>query len=382
MANVSKVLELRLSDATMARVDEGGTNSAEAEALYLRGRGYLSRGPEGIDRAIYALQRAMKADTHFALAAAALSEAYRLKYRESRDPAFIELAQRVGDEAIQLNSSIAYGHVVRGSIYRDTGQHERAVREFQVALAADPAALNARQRLAEAYEAQGRIGDAEESYRKEIAIYPGYWMPRVDFGSFLIRHGRYAEAESNLLTASQNAPSNARVTGNLAGLYLLTERFAAAESELRRGLNVAPSAIGLNNLGWAYIYQGQMDNAVRVLEQAVKIPGADSTHWSSLARIYRWTKHAAQARTTYEVAIRLARAEIGVNPRNTRIRANLASLLAETGERRDALEELASTLQRAPTDVSALFRAAVVHELCGDRAAALDALEAAARGGY
>src|SRR4029077_11830440 len=99
--------------------------------------------------------------------------------------------------------------------------------------------------------------------------------------------------------------------------------------------------------------------AAPTLEQAVKAPAADSTHWSSLARVYRWTNRRDEARTTYAIAIKRARREVGVNPRNARIRANLASLLAETGERREALIEMASTLDRAPTDVSALFRSAI-----------------------
>src|SRR5262245_47733384 len=285
---------------------------------------------------------------------------------------------------MRLYASSAYARLVRANIYVDTSQYERAIREFQVALAADPTGANTRRRLAEVYEGQGSLGQAEENYRQEIALYPHYWRPLVDFGSFLIRHGRYADAESNLLTAVQYAPGNVRAIGNLAGLYGLTERFFAAEAELRRGLEAGPNAIGLNNLAWVYMYQGRMAEAAKTLEEAVMAPGADSLHWSNLARVYRWTNRRANARTTYATAITRARAEIGVNPRNVRnqTRANLASLLAETGQGREALAEMASTLERAPTDVSALFRSAVVHELTGDRAGALKALEAAARGGY
>jgi Flp pilus assembly protein TadD len=383
IASLAAVLDLRLSPAALKGLADGGTSSPEAEVLYLRGRGYLLQGEGGVDAAIDSLLRARQADAAFALAVAALSDAYRQKYAASRNSQFLSLAQTTGDDAIKLDASVAYAHMVRGNIYVESSQYERAIREFQAALAADPAGANARRRLAEVYEGQGSLSLAEENYRQEIALYPHYWRPLVDFGSFLIKHGRYAEAESNLLTAVQYAPGNARAIGNLAGLYALTERFFAAEAELRRGLEVAgPNAIGLNNLAWVYIYQGRMDQAAPTLEQAVKTPAADSTHWSSLARVYRWTNRRDEARTTYAIAIKRARTEVGVNPRNARIRANLASLLAETGERREALIEMASTLDRAPTDVSVLFRSAVVHELIGDRDGALKALEAAARGGY
>jgi len=385
IASLASVLDLRLTPAALKGLADGGTSSPEAEVLYLRGRGYLLLGDGGVDAAIDSLQRARQADGAFALAAAALSDAYRRKYTASRNSQFLSLAQSTGDDAIKLDASIAYSHVVRGNIYAESSQSERAIREFQAALAADPTGANARRRLAEVYEGQGSLSLAEENYKQEIALYPHYWRPLVDFGSFLIRHGRYAEAESNLLTAVQYAPGNGRAIGNLAGLYGLTERFFAAEAELQRGLEVAgPNAIGLNNLAWVYMYQGRMEAAAKTLEQAVQAPGADSFHWSNLARVYRWTNRRAEARTTYAIAIKRARTEIGVNPRNAKnqTRANLASLLAETGQRSEALVEMASTLDGAPSDVAALFRSAVVYELTGDRAGALKALEAAARGGY
>jgi len=351
-----------------------------AEELYLRGRGYLSRGAAGVDAAIDSLQRAQQADRQFALAAAALSDAYRQKYIASRDPAFIALAQSVGDEAIKLNSAIAYAHVVRGASYRETGQQERAIREFQAALEADPAALNARRRLAEAYERRDRP-EAEDSYRQGHRLVSRYWAPLVAFGSFLIRYGRYAEAESNLLTAAQNAPDNARVIGNLAGLYALTERFAAAEAELVRGLDAGPSAIGLNNLAWVYIYQGRIDKAVPMLEQAVKSPGADSTHWSNLARVYRWTNQRVQAKTTYEAAIKLARAKSVSIPETHESEPTSRRFSPRRSERRSAGRDGQHPRTRTHRRLRA-FQVGVVHELTGDRAGALTALGAAARGGY
>jgi len=384
MASLASVLDLKLSPGALKGLADGGTSSPEAEVLYLRGRGYLLLD-SGVDAAIDSLQRARQADGAFALAVAALSDAYRVKYTASRDSQFLSLAQSIGDDAIKLDASVAYSHIVRGNIYVETSQYERAIREFQVALTADPTGANARRRLAEVYEGQGSVSLAEDNYKQEIELYPHYWRPLVDFGSFLIRRGRYKEAESNLLTAVQYAPGNVRAIGNLAGFYGLTERFFAAEAELQRGFEVAgPNAIGLNNLAWVYMYEGRLDEAAKTLEQAVQAPGADSMHWSNLARVYRWSKRRAQARTTYAIAIKRAHTEIGVNPQSAKnqTRANLASMLAETSKPSEALAEMASALERAPTDVSVLFRSAVVHELTGDRVGALKALEAAARGHY
>jgi tetratricopeptide (TPR) repeat protein/tRNA A-37 threonylcarbamoyl transferase component Bud32 len=382
IAGLTEALGLTIFPSTLKRMAEGGTVSPTAEAFYLRGRANLARGASGLDSAIEWLGRARKDDPQFALAAAALAEGYRLKYAASRDAKFVELAQRTSDDAIRLNGNVAYTHVVRGSVFRDTGQHARAIAELETALQIDPRALNAHRRLAEAYEAEEDSARAEQSYRAEIAAYPEYWSGYVDLGSYLIRRGRYRDAEASLLQGVRYAPDNDRAIGNLAGLYILTERFAAAEAELTRGLSIAPSVIGLNNLAWVHIYQGQLALALPLLERAVALPGADSTHWGNLARVYRWSGRSEQARATYDSAIRRAAREVDVNPRDVRIRANLASLWAEIGHRREALTEISSSLERGPKDLSALFRSAVVHELTGDRKAALAAVEAAARGGY
>ena len=62
---------------------------------------------------------------------------HSLKYAATGDASFIRLAQSYGDDAIRLNPNIAYTHVVRGRIYAETGQDERAIREFDRALAVD-----------------------------------------------------------------------------------------------------------------------------------------------------------------------------------------------------------------------------------------------------
>jgi serine/threonine protein kinase/tetratricopeptide (TPR) repeat protein len=380
---LAQMLGKTLPAATLQAVAAGSSGLPAAEEYFLRGRGYLAgRRSADLDVAIDAFQRAIQLDKAYALAHASLGEAYRRKYRVTLDRSFIPRAQASCDEALALNPSIAYTRVIRGLVYQTTGQYERAINELQAALQADPGAVDARRGLAEAYEAEGALKTAEDIYRQQIAQYSQYWSAYEEFGSFLFRHGRYREAEASFVNGLRYAPDNLRAISNLAGIYILTERFAAAEAELQKGLNIGPDVLLYNNLSWVYIFQGRFSDAVAPMEQAVRLPGADSFHWGNLARVYRWAGRQLQAKSTYETAIRLAREEIHVNPRNAQIRANLAYLWAETGNRGEALAEIASTLERAPTDMTVLFKSALVQELTGDRSGALQSLEAAARGGH
>jgi Tfp pilus assembly protein PilF len=373
---------LMLSPRTLEILRARASGVPAAEEAYLVGRGLVTGQGANLDAAIDALQQAIRLDDGYTLAHAALSDAYLRKYRATLDAAFAERARSSGERAIAVGPSVAYAHVVRGRVYQASGENERAIRELHAALEIDDGIVDARRGLAEVYEAEGALQSAEDVYRQEIASYPHYWSPYVMFGSFLIKHGRYREAETSLVNGLKYAPDNSRAIGNLAGLYILTERLSAAETELRRGLALKPEVVVCNNLAWVQIYQGKFPEAVKFMEQAVQLPRADSFHWGNLARAYRWAGQHDQARTTYDKAIRIARQELSRNPRDARIRGNFAQMLAETGLAVEAAVEIAATLERAPTDMSVLFRSVLVSEFAGDREAAFRALGAAVRGGY
>jgi Flp pilus assembly protein TadD len=256
------------------------------------------------------------------------------------------------------------------------------VRELKTALQIDPSVVDARRGLGEVYESEGDLKSAEEVYREEIASYPHYWSPYVMYGSFLMKRGRYREAETSFVNGVRYAPDNSRAIGNLAGLYILTERLAAAETELKRGLAIKPEVVVCNNLAWVQIYQGKYAEAVEYMEQAVQLPRADSFHWGNLARAYRWVGRPREAESKYRKAIQLAQQELSFNPHDARVRANYAQVLAETGRGSEALIEIAATLERAPKDMSVVFRSGLISELTGDRTAALQSLGTAIRGGY
>ena len=374
---------LTLGKQTAEALEAGGSTLAAAEESYVRGRGFLLMGDgANLDSAIEELERATQLDQGYAVAFAALSQAQLRKYRATRDATFVARAKRSGDQALALGPTVAQTHAIRGLVYQTSGENEQAIREFQTALRIDPGVAGARRGLAEIYEGEGDLRAAEDVHRRELAAYPNYFAPHVNYGSFLIRHGRYREAETSLVNGLRYAPDNGSAIGNLAGLYILTERLAAAETELRRGFSLKPDVVVCNNLAWIQIYQEKFPEAVQLMEQAVQLPRADSFHWGNLARMYRWAGRRMPSLTTYDKAIGMAREEISHNPRDARIRANFAQMLVETGRSNEALVEIATTLERAPKDVSVLFRSAVVKEFAGDRAGALQALEAALRGGY
>lgn len=382
IAPIAAAVGLKVSAQTLEALTLGGTTVAAAEDSYLQGRGQVDGDAPNLDGAVAAFGQAVLLDPGYALAQAALGDAYVKKYRATREASLLEQARMRAEQALALAPGLAYAHAVRGRIYEASGQTEQAVRELESALRIDAGIIDARRSLAAALEARGDIGAAEDVYRQELAANSHYWSPYVDYGSFLIKQGRYREAETHLVTGLRLAPDNARAIANLAGLYILTERLSAAEAELKRVVALRPEVVACNNLAWVHVYQGRIRDAVPWMEQAVTLPHADSFHWGNLARLYRWAGRVTLARSTYVRAIDMARREVSHTPGDARLRSNLAQMLAETGRHQEALIEITATLERASGNVSAVFRQALVLELAGNRAAALDALEKAVRGGY
>jgi serine/threonine protein kinase/Tfp pilus assembly protein PilF len=373
---------LRLPSAAGDAPKEGGDPGQQtADRSYLVARGYLAAG--SLQPAIRALEQTLQIDSTRATVHADLADAYIHQFEATGDRTLIGKAQASADAAVDRDPASARAHLVRGRVYQTTSQRERAVHALKEALQLDPDILDGHRLLGISYEADGDLANAEAEYGDEITRHPLYWRGYNTFGAFLYFHGRYPEAVSNFVRASELAPANLSVSANLAGLYLLQGRFSAAETENARGLRIAKDAVLFNQLGWSYIFQGRYAEAIDPLEQAVRLPKADPVIWSSLARAYRWEgHHPSEAKSAYATALKLSDEYLYVNPDDTEIRANRAYLLSETGRGSEGLREMSATVSAAPSDALVLFTSAVVHELTGDRQGALQALEAAARHGH
>lgn len=101
--------------------------------------------------------------------------------------------------------------------------------------------------LARGYAAAGRGSEAETEYREAIRIAPHGESPG-QFGQFLLREGRFAEAEEAILLAIRNRPRDLMARRNLIECYYRIENFDAMQLSLDEALTIAPgdSPIGID----------------------------------------------------------------------------------------------------------------------------------------
>ncbi|MBI2836770.1 MAG: protein kinase [Acidobacteria bacterium] len=382
---IVQMLALELDPHARRLMEAGGTTEAGAFELYVKGRGYLQHyeDKESLDMAIKVLQQATSLDPRYALAYAALGEAFWRRYELEKSPESVGMAQRSCRRAVELNDLLAPVYVTLGVVHAGTGHPEDARKDFDRALELDPANADAMRELAYAYETLGKNREAEATYLKAIRWRPSYWAGYNQLGVFYLIQARYSEAEAQFRKVIELAPVNVRGYNNLGGLYHLMGRNEEAEAMLKRSLSIMPTADAASSLATVQFFRGRYAEAARTLERAVEIDDGDYRVWRNLGAAYRLAPgQGEKAPAAYRRAAEMAEAELKVNPSDPGLLIRLADCHAVLGDAVAARARAAEALELARGDADMMFRAATVYEMLGDRAKALDLLGKALHAGY
>ena len=238
---VADLLELKVAPGERHVLQQGNTAVGGAYALYLQARGHLQRfeRAENLENALSLLQKALEQDPGYALAYAALGEAYWRLYELQKRPELVTLAQDNCRKAIGLNDLLAPVHVTLGHDPPRHGQGRGGAR--------GPAA-RARPRPAQRGSVPGdRAGSSSRSAGRR-------------------RRSRRSG------TRRSCGPRTGRCTTTSGALYLATNRLAEAEVEFRRVIALAPdNPRGYTNVGAVCFRQGRLEEAEGVFRRSVAI---------------------------------------------------------------------------------------------------------------
>jgi tetratricopeptide (TPR) repeat protein len=383
---VARMLELTLAPAEQQTLRSGRTSVAAAYPLYLEARGYLQRydQAESLEHAVSLLQQALQRDPGYALAYAGLAEAQWRLYRLTRDKVRVDLAKKACERALGLNDLLAPVHVTLGVIRAGTGEAERALADFDRALALDPADADAVREKAAALQALGRTSEAEALFRRAVELQPRYWGNYSHLGAFYYRHARYREAEAAFRKVIELVPDSPRGYASLgAVLHEAGGRDPEAISVLERSMALAPSYRAAANLGLIEFSRGRYADAARAYEKAVALESGDYRVWRGLGLSYFWAKgERGRAPAAIKRAVELGEKQLQVNPRDAALLVDLADCHALLGEPAHARALLKRGLALAPNDVEVQEAAAATYEEIGDRDAALHWIRRALAAGY
>ncbi len=380
---VARMLQVEFGARERQAVAAGETGTSGAYDLYLQAQGHLQRRNQGdMDQAIELFQKAAALDRKYALAYAGLGEAYWRKYRDTQDTQWVAPAQKSCQTALSLNSQLAPVYVTLGIIQEGTGHHEEAIQAFLRALVLEPINVNAYSELGKVYEAVDKFGDAESTFQKATQLRPGDWTSLYDLGMFYYRRGRTKQAVPLLQRVTRLAPDNSSGYLGLGAVYWMDGKLEDAATNLKKSLELRPTASAYSSLGTLYFFLDRCADAVPLMEQALKLAPKNEQVWGNLGDAYACvpgtTDKAAQA---YRRAVQLGQDRLAVNSNEPEVLSVVALYQAKLGEKATALANIEKARRLAPAGRKVAWEAALVYELGGNRDLAIQALRDAMNAG-
>jgi len=349
------------------------TATPAAYESYLRGQDYLRRydKPGNLDAAIKEFQNTTQTDPKFALAFAALGEAYWNKYLLDDDPQWVQSASAACQRAAELNNQLAAVYVTLGRIHSGTGQRDLAIQEFQRAQELDRHNIAAMLGLADTFSRIGRNQEAEVLYKRAIAMRPEMWDGYNRFGAFYYDQNRFSEAAEQFRRVIQLLPDHASAHTSLGTTLLALGQTTEAEEEFKKSLAQGPDYAAATNLGVIYYNERRYAEAVATTEQALRINDKDYRLWNNLAIAYEWLGQAEKAR--HARAQELARLEqlAPLRHDDADVQANLGVMYSQLHQRDKAMKHVQTAMAFSADNADILSKAGEAYENLGERSLAL-----------
>lgn len=133
----------------------------------------------------------------------------------------------------------------------------------------DPLTVDEHLSLGLSYELNGEYDYAIQEYSKALKRAKGDYRPLFYLGNVYYRKGGYDQAKGYFKKALRIAPENSDIHNNLAWLYIDTEEFDKARTEIDLALKIKRDPYYLDTLANLYDRIGEHEEAARVLEEAI-----------------------------------------------------------------------------------------------------------------
>jgi TolB-like protein/Tfp pilus assembly protein PilF len=243
-----------------------------AYEAYLAGTHLLEEpGPDAARQAVAHLNRAVRLDSGFAPAYAALAEAYIPSgAREALPPRIVmPKAEAAALKALELDTSLAEAHVALGMIRFGYQRNWRAAEaEFRRALALQPRSTEAYQAYARFLVAMGRRSESVQASEQALNLSPAAPQLLEHLGWTYLYTRQYDQARETLVRAIELDSTNWRAHLDLALLEQTLGNHGEALNVLRLPLSIAPDRPEVQvALGQAYALSGNAAEARAILHR-------------------------------------------------------------------------------------------------------------------
>lgn len=235
---LTQKMQLQLADDERG-ISKKYTSSNEAYQLYLKGQYHWARRTkDDMFKAIDSYKRAIDLDPQFALAYAALAEAYNSmgKNPDVAPKECIPLAKAAATRALEIDPQLPEAHSALGD--------SLAIYDWDWA-------------------------NSEREFKKSFALNPNISYVHVAYGvGYLTAMGKSAEAVTELERAVQLEPLSLINNAILASAYFYDRKFDKSLSQARASFDLDPNfPLARHWLGFSLIANGQYDEALSLSRQ-------------------------------------------------------------------------------------------------------------------
>ena len=281
-----RALRLSLTPQETKFIERGGTRSAEAYDLYLRGQALLRDGSDSaLPQAAVLFRNAIVADPRFAQAHAGLANAlaYALIWGLDVDAASLDVALAASHRALELEPHLPEAHVARGNLLFVQGQREDAFAAFEEAIRLNPASYEAHYFFARDLFSAGRAEQAIAYYEAAERLRPEEYQAPCMLGGALFSLGRMEQARAASARALHSIDARLTVEPDDSRALHLGAVLAARLGDRDRALAYVARALQLRpdefatayNVACAYTVLGMRDEALDMLDRAVSTGRGD-----------------------------------------------------------------------------------------------------------
>ncbi len=362
------------------------TVDEEAFDRYLQGRAWL-RNWDNFDELALAeenFQAAIAQDANFALPYIGLCNVNLVRFERNNDPSLFEGAEASCQRALvrqKDDTRVWEVHAALSELYRLAGEYEKSLEEVSAGLAlrSDSATLNLNKGMTLA--AMGNSDAAEAALKYAVELDSSDWDGRTVLGNFYGDQHRYKEAMAEFEAVLSLAPS---YTSALIGLgrnqYMIGDEAAAEATWTLAETSASNQDAGslgqvYTNLGLSYYYNGDFQRAVDYQLKAIELRPADHRPWGRLAESYRGQQDSSNELQAYKQAIKLAEAELKVNPRDTETVGLLGLYHAHGGDPKAAARYRDKMLELEPGNSTWWYFASLISLTLKDTDSAFNCLD-------
>jgi tetratricopeptide (TPR) repeat protein len=163
---------------------------------------------------------------------------------------------------------IAYTNL--GSFFANMGQLNKAIENFDKAIALNPNDYLAHSNRGAAFEKMGQLDKAIKSYDRAVTLNPNDFTAYYNRGITFERMGQLKKAIEDFEQAIALNPNNYMAHNNMGILYSRTGLYDRSIESFNHSLDLNPDyAIAYNNRGLTYSFIGQYRRAIEDFNKAI-----------------------------------------------------------------------------------------------------------------